>query len=124
MFHALYHLSYIFSIAVFAYLTWLSANAEHLSPEQSLNPRKYSDRNFDLETWACDLHTSPELRDPDAEIARVCLGERATRGLSLAIGLVTVVVAVILQLDRVEGRRLLDSWKVRARSECEIELDD
>lgn len=76
---------------------------------------------FDLETWACDVHSFPGFTDWGNTMGRVCVGETAARGLALVIGFVVAAIAVVVELERRLGRRFMATWKVRAREECELD---
>ena len=76
---------------------------------------------FDLETWACDVHSFPRFTDWGNTMGRVCVGETAARGLVLVIGFFVAAIVVVVEQERRLGRRFMESWKVRARQECELE---
>lgn len=76
---------------------------------------------FDLETWACDLRSTPGFSDWGNTMGRVCVGETAARGLAFVIGLLVAAIVVVVELERRLGRRFMATWKARARQECELE---
>ncbi|KAK8115520.1 hypothetical protein PG984_012022 [Apiospora sp. TS-2023a] len=116
--YALYHLYWIFPLAVFALLTAAHAQSAHMAAKISKSSTKYGEYNptgiFDLETLACESNRLARNMGGGGETAasvenlgRVCIGEMATRWLLVPIAALTAGLALILELDRRGARRFI-----------------
>jgi hypothetical protein len=79
---------------------------------------------MDLETWACDMHTSFFLLDTRASVAKTCVLEAGSRWAMLPLSLAALVLAVLMTVDWIGPGRLMGDRNVRdsqARNDAQID---
>ncbi|KAK8085755.1 hypothetical protein PG997_007026 [Apiospora hydei] len=119
--YLLYHLYYLYPLAVFVVLTVAHAQSAHLPAK--ITSRADSEAGlyvlddgrsvFDLETLACEAqrlaHNSGGAGDRAevGSLARVCVGEMASRGLVMVIAALSAGLAMCLETDRRGARRFI-----------------
>jgi hypothetical protein len=112
---------------VFGYLAYLHVHSAYITVTIDSGKDQFSYLRFegDREGSTCDRAARSDLEDPAKVLGRVCVGETATRGLLFVLGIATAALETLLEGGRRTGRLLVTSWKVRARTECELEdIDD
>lgn len=126
-------MGYVLPLATFIYLTYTHSQSDHFKPTTTFSEvdgakkciglcsGQYFGTVFDRETWVCDLHLAPEVHDPANISLRICVCETATRWSLLVLGLAMAVLVGLLEWDRRTRRTFVESWKVRAMDEVEVE---
>ncbi|KAK8118128.1 uncharacterized protein PG998_006409 [Apiospora kogelbergensis] len=113
--YAMYHLYWLYPLIVFIVLTAMHAQSARLPatapPRDEAEGGLYLPAGvFDLETLACGARALADQagRTSAADrLGRVCVGETATRWLTLPIALLTAGLALLLELDRRGARRCI-----------------
>ncbi|KAK7931092.1 hypothetical protein PG985_001804 [Apiospora marii] len=118
--YALYHLYWLFPLAVFALLSAAHARSAHMATARITRAAttygEYAPAGvFDRETLACEASRLARHMGGGAggtaaaveQLGRVCVGEEGTRWLLVGIAVVTAGLALILELDRRGGRRFI-----------------